>query len=193
MNTTAWLLYDLAYNPTMQDRLYQEISYYTNDNQVDLDFENVNRMPFLNGLIKETLRLHNPAGRLNRLCTERCKLDNTDFYIEKGTWVDICLDVVHHHESNYKNPKIFDPERFMAGTYDKLSKSTFLSFGEGPRICVGKKFALIEIKLTIAMLMRKFIFEPWTVGSEDPVIINNIKLNMVDNIYVKLIKRPETY
>ena len=63
-----------------------------------------------------------------------------------------------HNAEYYVNPQIWDPERFMPENRDKLVPYTYMPFGIGPRNCVGMKFALMEAKTTVALLVNKYRF-----------------------------------
>jgi len=63
--------------------------------------------------------------------------------------------VMHRHQRLWRDPDAFDPDRFMPDQ-PPPSRSVYMPFGAGPRICVGAQFALAEATLALAMLVRRF-------------------------------------
>lgn len=70
----------------------------------------------------------------------------------------------HYNEKNFKDPYRFDPDRFIKGssTYDEQAASepfVFAPFGGGPRNCIGQNVAMIEAKIVLSLLLKRFAFE----------------------------------
>lgn len=74
--------------------------------------------------------------------------------------MDIAVDVLslHFSEEHWDNPNEFNPLRFSQEM--KINPLVYMPFGIGPRLCVGMKFALLEVKLTLVKILSKFIVEP---------------------------------
>lgn len=89
-------------------------------------------------LLLETLRLYSPAQALERRCLNDYKIPGEDVVLEKGTRVMLSVKGIHYDEEYWPNPKQFDPDRFSEENRKNLNQFTFLAFGQGPRICVGK-------------------------------------------------------
>jgi len=87
----------------------------------------------------ETLRKFPSATTLLRECTKDYKVPESDYVIEKGTAVMISVWGVHHDPSHYPDPEKFDPDRFLPEERAKRDQYCFLPFGEGPRVCIGKR------------------------------------------------------
>ena len=90
-----------------------------------------------------------------RACNADFKLPRTDYWLRKNDLVMLSAIGIHHDERYYPNPENFSKEARQS-----RSPYTFLAFGQGPRACIGMRFALLEAKVAIAMLMRKFNFLP---------------------------------
>lgn len=151
----SWAAYELALNPEPQEKLYNEIMAAI-DTDGEIDYELLSSLPYLDSVISETLRFHNPAGRLLRLCVEDCKLGNTDITVRKGVEVEIGVHAIHHSEEYYDKPYQFIPERFLPENRHKIIPYTYLPFGAGPRNCVGMRFALMEAKIVLAYVVRRY-------------------------------------
>jgi cytochrome P450 family 6 len=89
-------------------------------------------------LSTETLRKYPPGPFLVRECTKKYTIPRTDIAIEKGTLIIIPVMGLHRDQKYYPYHEIFDPDRFSEETKGKIPQYTYLPFGEGPRICIGK-------------------------------------------------------
>ena len=107
----------------------------------------------------ETLRLHPPVGNLFRLANQSYRLSKTDLTIEKGTMLMIPVTSIHQDPEIYPNPWQFDPDRFTPEAIQARHTHTFLPFGDGPRNCIGMRFALLEVKFGIAQLLSRLSFK----------------------------------
>jgi len=74
--------------------------------------------------------------------------------------VQISAWAVHYDSKNYPDPEEFKPERFLAKNKESLNPYAFLSFGQGPHNCIGMRFALEEIKLAMARILKEYTLEP---------------------------------
>jgi cytochrome P450 family 3 subfamily A len=75
---------------------------------------------------------------------------------EDSQLIEIAIYVIHHSEQYYPNPEKFSPERFIPENRDQLVPYTYLTFGVGPRNCIGMRFALLEAKLYLAQIVKRF-------------------------------------
>jgi cytochrome P450 family 6 len=89
-------------------------------------------------LSTETLRIYPPGPFLIRECTKKYKIPGTNVTIEKGTSIIIPVIGLHRDQKYYPDPEKFDPDRFSEEMKNKKPQFTYLPFGEGPRICIGK-------------------------------------------------------
>lgn len=109
----------------------------------------------------ESLRLHPPIPVAGRKCTKNYKLPGTNVVIEEGTFVMFSATGLQKDPKYYDEPKIFKPERYSK---EKKKGKSFtempnLSFGVGPRNCLGMRMGRLDSKLAIILLLRKFRFE----------------------------------
>lgn len=157
--TTATALtyatYELALNPDVQEKLRDEVNASLNSNG-KIDYEVLCRLPYLDAVISETLRNHSPAIKIMRLATQEYTVGDTGITVYPGQQVEVPIYAIHHDERYYENPFKFDPERFMPHNRHKLVPYTYLPFGAGPRNCIGMRFSLLETKLTLAQLVRRY-------------------------------------
>ena len=166
--TLSFLAYELAKTPEVQEKLQEEIDQAYEDNNGKLpDYNVIQGLPYLDSCIHEALRLHTPVGNLLRTCNEETKLLGTDYVIQKNDLLTISAIGIHMDERYYPNPKQFNPDNFSKEARQSRSPYTFLAFGQGPRACIGMRFALLEAKVAIAMVMRKFTFLPSAKNPEE--------------------------
>lgn len=149
----AWLL--LARNPEIDKRLAAELQDTLGDAAITV--ADLERLPYLRAVCHELLRIYPPAYVLARRSLRE---------VEVGGWtipadqpVVLWLYMTHHDPRWYPDPERFDPERFLDGAESKRPKLAWLPFGAGARMCVGKHFALMEMQLLLATLVREFRFE----------------------------------
>ncbi|CAG2167676.1 unnamed protein product [Oppiella nova] len=168
--TLSYCTYELALNPGLQDRLYEETKDVFNE-KGEIDYEVLSRLTFIYALISETLRSYPPLLRLEREAMEDVMLGNTGVKIEKGVIAEIPFYAIHHDPDHYPGPFTFNPDRFMPENRDDIKAYTYLPFGSGPRNCIGMRFALLSAKLALAKISQKFRFSRVT-DTDVPVVFN---------------------
>ena len=134
--TLSFCSYELALHPEIQERLYSETSSAFDANG-DINYDILSKLPFLDSVISETLRLYPPVLRLGREAMEDIQLENTDITIAKGVIAEIPVYAIHHSEEYYENASEFNPDRFMPENRANIKPNTYLPFGSGP---VSKHF-----------------------------------------------------
>ncbi|KAL0270234.1 UNVERIFIED_CONTAM: hypothetical protein PYX00_007706 [Menopon gallinae] len=149
-------LYEMALNPDIQKRLQDEIDSTLADCDGDITYDTLQSMEYLDMVVNETLRKYPPAGTLQRQCGKDYYIPELDFTIEKGTPVTIPVWGIHLDPDIYPNPDKFDPERFTPEEKAKRDTCAFLPFGEGPRNCIGNRFALMQIKMALFYVMSAY-------------------------------------
>ncbi|XP_054154552.1 cytochrome P450 3A11-like [Oppia nitens] len=174
--TLAFCTYELALNPRLQDRLYDEINGAIHENNGQpIDYEQLASLPFLDSLIAETLRKYPLFLRLEREAMDDIQLgddDSTGIQVEKGTVCEIPVYAIHHDPQYYPEPDRFNPDRFMPANRPLIKPYTYLPFGSGPRNCIGMRFALLESKLTLAKLSKRYRFRRLPAETDVPVVYN---------------------
>ncbi len=120
----------------------------------DLTAADTGALPHLRSCVDETLRLHPPAWIVDRAPIEDVELDG--HLIPAGRVVAVCIYSMHRPPDFWSEPGTFQPGRFLA---EDLPLDAYMPFGLGPRKCVGQHFALMEIMLVLAQLLRRFRFE----------------------------------
>lgn len=97
---------------------------------------------------------------IGRECTKTYIIEPTSpeertLVIPKGMAIQIPSYAIHHDPKYYPDPEKFQPERFSPENRSTLTPYTFLGFGQGPRACLGSRFALLEVKTIMFHLLRR--------------------------------------
>jgi cytochrome P450 len=156
----SFVLFELSVNPEAQSKLREEINKAFEENDHKLPYEVLKALPYLDGVINETLRIHPPALSLQKLCTEAFtytpKETNRSMVIEKDTPIILPVSGLHKDPQYFESPESFKPERFVGENKETIKKGTFLPFGEGPRACLGQRFGLLQIKVGVSYVVNNF-------------------------------------
>jgi cytochrome P450 len=107
-------------------------------------------------VFRETLRLYPPITFLPRIAMQATRLGDTA--IRRGALIMIAPWVLHRHRRYWRDPEVFDPDRFLAHREAEMTPGAYIPFGIGPRICAGAAFASVEASLLTARLFRRFDF-----------------------------------
>ncbi|SHJ59087.1 cytochrome P450 [Pseudozobellia thermophila] len=149
-NALSFTLFLLAGHKAVQERLYEEVG--------KIDF-NGDMMAFLNGLrytrqcVEEAMRLYPPVYVIDRVALETDTVAGHGY--KKGTVWLMSIYELHRHKGFWKNPGEFVPERFDA-TNKKDCSNYYYPFGAGPRMCVGNNFAMYEMLMVVALVVRRY-------------------------------------
>ena len=148
----AWTIFLLAQHPGILAHLSDELAATLRG--APPTFEQLRELPLLDGVIKEGLRLIPPVSWGIRHSTEAFELG--PYFLDKGSAVIYSSFVTHRMPEIYKNPYKFDPYRWGE---IKPSPYEYFPFNAGPRRCLGAEFAMLELKITLAMLLQRFRFD----------------------------------
>ncbi|KAK1131286.1 hypothetical protein K0M31_017573 [Melipona bicolor] len=159
--TLNFICHELATNPEIQEKLRKEVR-STIEKHGGLTFDALKDMTYMNQVISESQRLHSAVGFVQKTCTEEFELQGSDgltYRIKPGMEVNISIFGLHTDPRYWVNPDVFDPERFNDERKQTIEKMTFLPFGDGPRICVGMRMALLQMKACLATLLSNYKLE----------------------------------
>lgn len=154
----SFAIFELAHNPDIQEKTRAEVQRVLAAHGGHLTYDALKEMTYLEQVVNESLRMYPPVGNIIRIATQPYQLSNPNLVIEKGTMVMIPAYSIHHDPDIYPNPSQFDPDRFTSEAIQARHAYTFLPFGEGPRNCIGMRFALLEVKFGIAQLLSRLSF-----------------------------------
>ena len=165
-SSIAWSFYWLHRLPTVGQKLQTELNSLPQNTQ----FTDLAKLPYLNAVVSETLRLNPVVPVIGRQLKEPFEL--MGYHLEAGTLLFLSLYLTHQREDIYPEPKKFKPERFIEREY---SPYEYLPFGGGNRRCLGYAFALFEMKLVLA------------------TVLSRVELELLDNRPLKSARRGFTF
>nr|WCC58055.1 cytochrome P450 [Pharsalia antennata] len=155
----AFTLYELCLHPLIQEKLREEILNHLKENK-EIDFDSLKDMKYLEMCILESLRKYPAVPFLDRICKEDFTIPGTDTVIDKGTLVYIPLLGLHYDEKYFPDPHKYKPERFADSSVYNKDGLYYLPFGEGPRMCLGERFAMMNTKVALINILSQFLIEP---------------------------------
>ena len=91
---------------------------------------------------------------LDRTCVKDVTIGNIKF--QKGVNIGFPIWAIHRFHENFEKPLEFMPERFLKPMKDNINPYAYIPFGGGPRKCIGMRFAMVEMKLALAKLIKTF-------------------------------------
>ncbi|KAF3561934.1 hypothetical protein DY000_02019391 [Brassica cretica] len=170
---TEWTMAELVLHPNVQAKLRDEIKTVVSD-RAEVSDADLTKLPYLNAVLKETLRLHPPGPLLSwaRLSTSDVQLSN-GMVIPKGTTAMVNMWAITHDPTVWSDPLQFNPERFI-GNADVDIRGGDLRlapFGAGRRVCPGKNMGLATVTRWVAELVRRF---EWSQDQTKPVNLSEV-------------------
>ncbi|KOB66171.1 Cytochrome P450 Cyp6b29 [Operophtera brumata] len=157
--TMCFLLYELAKNPDIQEKLHAEIIEVLKRHEGKMTYETLQDMTYMGKVFDETLCMYPIVEPLLRSAMIDYKVPGTDIVIEKGTMALVSISGIHYDAKYYPDPKKFDPVRFSAENSRDRHSCAYMPFGIGPRNFVGMWFAKVQSQVCISKLLSKFRVE----------------------------------
>ncbi|MFJ8537669.1 cytochrome P450 [Streptomyces sp. NPDC093591] len=145
----SWTLYELDRHPEIEACALAELDEVVGDRPVA--FDDLTRLPYLNQVITETLRLHHPGWLVTRRTITETRLG--EWTLPADTELAYCQHALHRDPELYPEPLAFDPERWRDGAQEPRP-GAFLPFGDGKHKCMGDRLALAEMVTALATILR---------------------------------------
>ncbi|WP_417611720.1 cytochrome P450 [Owenweeksia hongkongensis] len=182
-NVLTWLFVELAKNPEIEAKLFKEINEEIGTSSIL--YEDLRKLPYLNQILNETMRMYPPIWHLGRMNLEDDVLG--EYSIKSGTHIRISPFTIQRSTDYWENPNVFDPERFNSENSQKIISGSFIPFGNGPRLCVGRNFAMMEMALIVANIYQKYHVEIQDVSSIGMGPLLTLRPDM--DVFLKLSRR----
>ena len=184
----TFCIYELALNQEVQERLYDELQTAI-ETTGDFNYEQLWKLPYLEAVIYESLRLYPPFMRVEREAKQDYLLGNTGIMIKAGQLVHVSIYAVHHNQEFFAEPEQFDPDRFMPDNKYNIIPYSFLPFAVGPRNCVAMRLALMEMKACIAHLIQRFRLIPNPRTLRRPKFLRTTHLCVSEPLFISISHR----
>ena len=148
-HTLTWTLFLLAQHPAIMRDLHHEIV-STMDGDCPT-FDEINRMPLTERVIRESMRILPASSYSQRLCAEPTMLG--DVPVNRGTPVVFSQYVTHHMPEVYPEPEMFRPDRWHGGPANPYA---YLPFGAGSKMCIGAPLAMTTLRTVLPAILRRY-------------------------------------
>jgi cytochrome P450 len=149
----TWTWHLLGHHPAAAQCLHAEAVNVLAGRAASID--DLPELTWTRKVVDESLRLFPPAWLVTRRALEADVL--AGYRVEPGTLVIVSPYVMHRHPTWWDDPDAFRPERFAT---PRVAHPAYLPFGAGPRLCIGRDFALVEATLLLATLAQRFALCP---------------------------------
>lgn len=153
----AWAMYQIHRAPAVRERLIAELDQAGDAAELDA----LSSLPYLDAVCQETLRVSTIVPEIARKLTKPLRLKG--FELPAGVSVLAAASLLHEREDLYPDAQDFRPERFLDR---KPSPYEFIPFGGGAHRCLGASLAVLEMKVALAALLRRFDLR---LASERPI------------------------
>ena len=153
-SSLTWALFLLARHPDVLTRVADETD------RLPPDCLTPDQLPWTRQVVDEALRLYPPAWVISRRARVDDEVCGTP--VGAGTLVVVSPWALHRRSAAWVRPEQFRPQRFDAVP----ARGTYLPFGAGPRLCIGRELALVESTVVLAGIARHWVLEP--VSAADP-------------------------
>lgn len=173
-----WTMTELINHQNIFTKIREEIKSILGNTHRLIKESDLQKLPYLQAAIKETLRLHPVGPLLRRECNRDMKING--YYVKSGTKIFINAYGIMRDPRTYKDPDKFVPERFLVAEENTERKMgyyyqqymlelkgqdvNYLAFGSGRRGCLGASHASLVLSLTIGSLVQCF---DWTVKGDE--------------------------
>ncbi|KAI0973508.1 benzoate 4-monooxygenase cytochrome P450 [Xylaria arbuscula] len=155
--TLGAVLYYVARNPRVEEKLRHELAVLKKGQPVA--FDKLTKLPYLDAVIHESLRIHGNTGLVNERVVPKGGAMIDGFHIPGGTIVGINPWVIHGNTDLFGDDvDVFRPERWIKGPEEKIMemRRDLFGFGAGPRMCIGKNIAMIQLFKFLAEFYSNF-------------------------------------
>jgi len=161
----TWTFYLLGRHPQIAERLFDEVRAQLGDRQPTV--ADLSGMPFAMQVFKEAMRLYPPGYMVGREALEDVEIEG--HRVPKGSTVLVNIYGLHRRPDYFPDPDRFDPDRFEPEREKALPRGAFLPFIDGPRVCIGYHFAMMEAHLLLTHLVNRVELVPISDAAVPPL------------------------
>lgn len=170
----SWILFLLGHHPECQEKVWTEIDQMFDEmgSSPSISLDKIKDLKYLDCIVKEGLRLCPSVPFVGRRIHEDMtfKASGKEYTVPSGTIVYVFIYMLHRDPDVFPNPETFDPDRFLPENSLRRNPFAYVPFSAGPRNCIGQRFALSELKIVLAFMLRNFRIE--SVDARDKILSN---------------------
>ena len=156
-NNLGFVVHHLVNYPDIQNRIHEEVERVVNtEANGQLDYETLSRLTYTEAVILEAFRIY-PTDPLFISHSPESDFKYETMTLPKGVDIRVPTFQLHRDPEFWTDPDVFNPDRFLgADNQRSINPFVYQPFGVGPRLCPGKRFTIIEVKLILAKLLLKY-------------------------------------
>uniref|UniRef100_A0A8D8LIE7 Cytochrome P450 4g15 n=1 Tax=Cacopsylla melanoneura TaxID=428564 RepID=A0A8D8LIE7_9HEMI len=169
---SSFFLCVMGTHPEIQAKVIQEIDEIFGDSDRPCTFQDTLEMKYTERCIMETLRMFPPVPIIARELQQEVKMNSCDAIVPAKCTVVIATVKVHRDPKVYPNPDVYNPDNFLPEKCANRHYYSFVPFSAGPRSCVGRKYAMLKLKVILSTILRNFTvhspakFDEWKLQAD---------------------------
>ena len=186
-STVSCVLWFLSIYPEVYRKCKTEVDEIYKGKE-ELDYQDVTKLDYLEKVVKETMRLKPPIIHTGRQCAALGAKVGQHYFPGFTNFV-IPISHLHNDSRNWENEKEFQPERFSPEAVKNIKPYSYMPFSAGQRNCIGKHFAMMEIKILISLIIKNFVIVNPVPGEKVLIMVENHTNRPKNGVNIKLISR----
>lgn len=152
--STCWALFLIGHHPEVQEQLYEELQTVYADSNTLPTHKDLGDLKYMERVMKECLRIYPTVFQVGRTVSEEFEVGG--YTIPVGAMVTASIWGCSRDARHFPEPEKFDPDRFLPEFSQNRHPFAHIPFSAGPRNCIGQKFAQLEEKVLLSMILRNY-------------------------------------
>lgn len=153
-NGLTWTMYLLAKFPDIAAKVRGEVDSVIGSEEFSI--HHIRKLVYTKRVIQESMRLYPPVWSVSRIAVAEDTIG--PYKIPKNAYMYLSFYAVHHNPEFWEDPDQFEPDRFLPERVERQHKNAYLPFGAGPHLCIGREFAMMEMLVVLAHLLKSYEF-----------------------------------
>ncbi|XP_034479669.1 cytochrome P450 4p1-like [Drosophila innubila] len=170
-----------------QELCFQEVSEFIEDDLSNLDINQISKLKYLDCFVKETMRMFPSVPGVGRQTVRETELAN-GLILPARSQITIHVFDIHRNTKYWDSPDEFRPERFLPENSKDRHTYAYIPFSAGQRNCIGQKYAVLEMKTLLIVVLKQFKILPLE-NTKDFSFNAGLTLRTNNNIKVKFVRR----
>ncbi|XP_058800839.1 cytochrome P450 4g15-like [Phymastichus coffea] len=188
---SSFVLCILGIHQDVQNRVMEELNEIFKGSDRPCTFQDTLEMKYLERVILETLRLFPPVPAIARQLNHDVQLASGDYVVPSGSTVVIPQFKIHRLKEHYADPETFNPDNFLPENTQDRHYYAYIPFSAGPRSCVGRKYAMLKLKVLLSTILRNYKIKS-DLSEQDFKLQVDIILKRSDGFKIKIEPRNQS-